>query len=393
MIEYVHIENFKAFKEETIVLGNHTMLIGTHKSGKTTVLEALDAFFNHSLPYSSVRNKRKPVSIRCRIGDAYFKKVFSPPHFLIDYGKCEGDFSKLTEWDYVYIPRSPLPLEHFHYTLQRVHYKALLLENANLFAEESACPLRFVDARVERDVEVDDGLSPKDRKALLATWLTRLKGRVILGIDVVENHIRPEDMESLHASFVQVLLVSRQKNFINAFPYTIYPLYRREMDKELTTLTEPLRPSQRKPFILVEGKYDVPWFENALIHLGKFKSYRVVPCGGHGNIKTVEAQLRKAGFRTLSVTDGDAYGGDYALSRDVIELYADIEFLNARFETDFTSPPPKKHALFSRLNVEEETFKRVISSYPAHHLHASHVFVRELASILKDYENRADSAL
>src|SRR5450756_1037228 len=47
-IESVRIENFRAFKDETIPLRNYVCLVGQNGSGKSTVLHALNVFFRQS---------------------------------------------------------------------------------------------------------------------------------------------------------------------------------------------------------------------------------------------------------------------------------------------------------------------------------------------------------
>jgi len=49
MIEHIFIKNYKAFQRENIPLDKNTLLIGSNNSGKTTILEALDLFFNNVL--------------------------------------------------------------------------------------------------------------------------------------------------------------------------------------------------------------------------------------------------------------------------------------------------------------------------------------------------------
>ncbi|OFZ55016.1 MAG: hypothetical protein A2328_03175 [Bdellovibrionales bacterium RIFOXYB2_FULL_36_6] len=47
-IESVRIENFRCFKDETIIFNDYTCLIGTNGSGKSTVLNALNIFFKNN---------------------------------------------------------------------------------------------------------------------------------------------------------------------------------------------------------------------------------------------------------------------------------------------------------------------------------------------------------
>ena len=47
-IEFVHIENFRSFEDETLPLNNYACLVGPNGAGKSTVLTALNAFFQES---------------------------------------------------------------------------------------------------------------------------------------------------------------------------------------------------------------------------------------------------------------------------------------------------------------------------------------------------------
>lgn len=47
-IESIHIENFRSFKDETIVLDDYTCLVGPNGGGKSTILYALNVFFRET---------------------------------------------------------------------------------------------------------------------------------------------------------------------------------------------------------------------------------------------------------------------------------------------------------------------------------------------------------
>jgi len=133
--------------------------------------------------------------------------------------------------------------------------------------------------------------------------------------------------------------------------------------------------------LLVEGKYDVAWFERALKLLGKYQDYHVIPCGGYGNIPHVEEQLKKAGFKTLVVTDGDAKKKT-SLKREVIELYADIDYINSKFHTNFEQMPKRKWQLFKAIHTKDDVVKKVLSTWAKNHLARDSAFVNELKAIL-----------
>lgn len=45
MIISIYIKNFKAYERETITLNKNNVLIGENDAGKSSVLQALDYFF------------------------------------------------------------------------------------------------------------------------------------------------------------------------------------------------------------------------------------------------------------------------------------------------------------------------------------------------------------
>jgi putative ATP-dependent endonuclease of OLD family len=52
-IESVRIQNFRAFRDQTVFLGPYTCLAGPNGGGKSTVLTALNLFFRYSLDVST----------------------------------------------------------------------------------------------------------------------------------------------------------------------------------------------------------------------------------------------------------------------------------------------------------------------------------------------------
>ncbi|MEZ4690065.1 MAG: AAA family ATPase [Ignavibacteria bacterium] len=47
-IESVRIENFRSFKDETIILDDYTCFVGPNGAGKSTVFYALNIFFDNT---------------------------------------------------------------------------------------------------------------------------------------------------------------------------------------------------------------------------------------------------------------------------------------------------------------------------------------------------------
>ncbi|MFW5894701.1 MAG: AAA family ATPase [Bacillota bacterium] len=389
MIDHVHIRNFMAFKDETVVLGNHTLFIGTSASGKTTLLRALDLFFNHALDYQDVRNKQKPIVIECSIDETTYKKVFSPPHFTFDPTRSAGPFQKLVPMKYLYLPSKPHSLSHFINQCLSIHYtpKEGALTNPDVESDDFVLagpsgPVAPAYQVIKTKVLNNDS----NKKAKRVEWIERFhNGQLYIGADDIEKSIRFKDLKTLIDLSAQALFVSKQNPFINAFPYRVHPLYKTDVQREMDTLTKPIKKSTT--FLLVEGKYDVPWYESALRILNREHAYRVIPSGGSGNLRFVDEQLKKAGFKTLVVSDGDVDVPGYTLQRDIIELYVDPEFLRKHFNTSMKRSPKTKRQFFDAIQEKDDDIKKGLARYATYHLYLSHPFVKELEAILKDYEN------
>jgi hypothetical protein len=163
----------------------------------------------------------------------------------------------------------------------------------------------------------------------------------------------------------------------------VHALYKEDIVHEFETVRSQISDSNKKTYLLVEGKYDVAWFEQALRLLDKQDQFRVIPCGGFGNIEYVNKQLRKEGLKTIVVTDGDTKF-DNALKRDIIELYADIDYINKRFNTSFKKMPESKITFFKAIKVKDDIVKKVLSSWARKRLDKESEFVKELNIILSN---------
>jgi hypothetical protein len=206
--------------------------------------------------------------------------------------------------------------------------------------------------------------------------------RVIIGIDNVEDHFDLTSIQEMTKYNYQTIFVTNDEHIASHFDYSVVSLYKEDIKKEFDTVRKQV--SKSKKYILVEGKYDVAWFEKALHLLDLYDQYRVIPCGGFGNIVYVQEQLKKEGFVTLTVTDGDV-NSSHSLQRDVIELYADPSYINKRFKTNFKELPSQKHLFFKAFHVKDDVVKKVLSSWAKKHLDIHNPFVQELKTILMEH--------
>lgn len=70
MIKAIFIKNFKAYEKSTINLFENNIFIGENDSGKSTILQAMDVFFNQdSIDKKFVRDINQNVEIGIRIDD------------------------------------------------------------------------------------------------------------------------------------------------------------------------------------------------------------------------------------------------------------------------------------------------------------------------------------
>ena len=105
MIEHIFIKNYKVFERENIPLDKNTLFIGTNASGKTTILEALDLFFNNVFHFEYVRNIEEDIIIEIHMNDERYRKVFKSPEYNIDYSKCIGNMFDINHIKYLYVPK------------------------------------------------------------------------------------------------------------------------------------------------------------------------------------------------------------------------------------------------------------------------------------------------
>jgi len=201
--------------------------------------------------------------------------------------------------------------------------------------------------------------------------------QTIIGIDNFENNFELHALEEICEYSYQTIFTSKEKDVVSRFDYSVKALYKEDIKKEIETITTSFDKKHHKKLLLVEGKYDVAWFEKGLKLLDKFKDYRVIPCGGYGNIQYIKAQLEKEGYKTVTITDGDV-NSNHSLKREVIELYADLDYINTRFNTKFKTMPYRKKDFFRHFNVKDDVVKKVLSSWAKKALTVDSVFVKEL---------------
>ncbi|QMS84495.1 ATP-dependent nuclease [Candidatus Xianfuyuplasma coldseepsis] len=388
MIEHIYIKNYKAFKRENIVVDKHTLLIGPYDSGKTTVLEALDLFFNNHLRHDFIRNTKEDIVIELLINDTRYRKVYAPPDYYIDYQKCIGNMYDINHIRYLHIGKT-------------INNQKLLNDILTINLTTKLDPT--MQARIFKVSDYIDGTLGNSNYKIFQTtsdyqmyfdedisFTTEEYQRIlsnityqylVIGIDNVEQHFDTESLKKINQYTYQTIYTTNDSAIVKTNDYYVSTLYKGNKNDDFDTVKKRLSSKQNKTYLLVEGKYDVNWYETAIRLLDKQESYTVIPCGGVGNITFVKEQLEKEGYKTLVITDGDS-NHYHPLEREIVELYGDLDFINRTFHTDFTHIPKSKHTFFKALTVKDDVAKNILSHWAKKHLTADHPFVQEIAQYL-----------
>jgi len=390
MIDHIFIKNYKAFTKENIPLEKNILFVGANSSGKTTILEALDLFFNNVIHHDYIRDKSKDIVIEIHLNDQRYRKVYQSPEYNINYEKCIGNLFDINHIRYLYIPRKIYPQKLLNDILSiNMTTKIDNVELTKVFRVfdyldgilgNNPSNLFKVDKRYE--MFMPDNISfSKDQYTNIISNITYQY--CIIGIDNFEENFDLKALRDITEYSYQTIFTSKRKAVVTNFDYSVKALFKESIKDEIETITQTYDKYVKKTMLLVEGKYDVAWFEKALNLLEKFGDYRVIPCGGYGNIQFVKKQLEKEGYTTVTVTDGDV--GDpheHSLKREVIELYADIDFINYRFNTKFQEMPSRKKEFFKRFSVKDDVVKKVLSSWSKKNLTLDSEFVQELGTLI-----------
>lgn len=388
MIEHIFIKNYKAFERENIPLDKNTLLIGSNKTGKTTILEALDLFFNDVMHYEYILDHDKDVVVELNINDERYRKVYTPPKYNLNYEKCIGDMFEINDIKYLYIPRVIDNHKLLNDILTINMTKEITKEQQSLIYKvsdyidgvlgNSNYKLFSVKSKYEMYLNKDITFSKEDYTRFISNITYQ---QLVIGIDNFEDNFDVVALHKFTKFSYQTIFTTNDKEVVKNYNYYVSALFKGNKIDDFDTIKKRLSKENNKKYLLVEGKYDVNWFEKALDLLDLKERYTVIPCGGSGNIHFVKEQLEKEGFQTLVISDGDTHRKD-SLRKEVIELYADIDFINKRFNTNFETLPERKHTFFKRFSVKDDVVKNVLSRWARKNLTLNSDFVQEVKQLL-----------
>ena len=439
MLQSMFIQNFRAWEDQTFTFnGENAVFAGGSESGKSSVLQALDLFFNRtSIDSSHFRDPDKDVSVGVRLGGTTYKKTFSCKTRQVKSRVPAGSWRKIEAVHYIYLPAthktsaailtelaqakadSLLPPE-LSDELAKVAQQAMdeVLANvlkrpdaarqaaetdaaptaepardrkANVTAVPNVLPARAIGFTIQNNGVPVGGAELGYSKNLTYAMLVGSDYRnVILGVDDIEHAFSGMNynkvIRNLESHVGQVLMTTRSGKVIQQIGRAITVPVGRRADGSMASILRGLGESG-KAFLLVEGKYDLPWFKAAAQLAGYGERIDILPAGG-SNIDELRREMAGVGMRCVAIVDGDTKPDErtrkFALKRECVELYAPDDLLQSLFGV----VPPKtgKREFFAAVQAVRQTsengIKAAISEHIADHLTTSSAFVREVAKIL-----------
>lgn len=428
MIERIIIRNFKSFdnrRNYVVDLHKNTLIIGENNSGKSTILEAINIFFNESvIDKILVPDLSSDIFIAIMLdGETYIRKYKSSTCKLYFSSANIGNLSNLS---YIYISAKNIDVSAKVKEFAVAKLKNILpqdiLEVFKDKAQESIDAV--IDSIDDSMLVIDNGINNLvgtqkfdisntsvkfdltydgidlnahgmgSQKTLIYALLTKsVYDNVILGIDEIENSLSISTtvtlINTIKNKFEQTIFTTHSTVVTRAFSVDdVIPLFKGTTASTIGQLYTHLgNVNQGKPFLLLEGKTDVKWVFRALEILGKSLDYHVI-FGGGSSTPSLQAILVNSGFTVVSIGDGDRNVTqlDFYFSKEIIELYAEYSYLNTKYGLALTSQIANRSLLETTLQSVQKTLDdaKVDLSDDVHNILTDdrHDFVMELKTML-----------
>lgn len=420
MIESIFIKNFKKFDRKTIKIDQHNIFVGENDSGKSTILQALDIFFNQEkIDKVYVKSQGDPVEIGIRYNGNMYKKTYSTASYKLT--NSSGNIDDLSNIKYIYIPTGKYDVTEM---IQQLSIAKVLENTSQELINElkgiSQESINQVISGVDRDLIVlnnettslvgkekfsynsslkfgieSDGIAVEARGSgfqknlLYALLIGNQYNNVVLGIDEIENSFSINNAKNmiskLHERIGQTLITTHSTQVLNARNNAnIYPLFS-ENNTSLIQLLESLDNTENKDYILVEGPYDLNWIKTSINLLGKSNDYIVLPSGECGNINHLCKELESYNKKCYLIKDGDT-NEEKSLSKECIELYAPLEAINEILDLDLNHVPVTKNEFFDATTIEgvrnSDTVKDKISKNINNYLTVDNPLISEIENLI-----------
>ncbi|MDO4533304.1 MAG: AAA family ATPase [Coriobacteriia bacterium] len=424
MLQSLFIQNFRAWENQTFTFnGEHAVFVGGNDSGKSSVLQALDCFFNREeIDSSFVRDKNKDVSIGIRYNGVTYKKTFSAKTLRVKSRKPAAHWHDIESIHYIYLPANLKTSDTVMKELAKARADMLLPEQlqkalsvvaqraveqvlagagvempadpatAKVSVIPKVVPSRAVDFTVETNGIPVAGNEIGHQKRLTFAMLVGSNYRnVVLGVDDVERAFSSMDYETVIAGLEshvgQVLMTTHATSVLQHRGVAMTVPVGSNPGSGMAAVLKGLE-SEGKAFLLVEGKYDLPWYKAAARLAGFGQRLDILPAGG-SNLDELRREMARVGMKCVAIVDGDTAPdervGKFALARECVELYTPDELLMDLF--GIVPPLDAKKEFFRGIQAtrqaSENGIKAAISEHIASYLDANSPFVVEVGDILR----------
>lgn len=419
MIKSIYIKNFRVFKEETFVLDENNILIGDNNSGKTTILLAMDVFFNmDKLSKKDFNNPNEDIEIGVLTSEQeYLTKVYSKED--LELKEYIGNTDILSKYSFIYISPNNLEdkelINKFIVAYTKSKMPLSLIETLKEYSEKGMATIFEAidensrikdDVNIDYSIEIDKALkidsldierdlnikkNRRETKRLLYSLLTNTKyENLIIGLDEFEKLILVESNKGLLSiiknNFLQTLIVTHSKKVVSLVEdYEILPIYGGDVST-ITKLYQSFGNDKKEPtYVLVEGKTDINWVKKAISLSGITDKYIIIPCGGHTNIESVKKELELSNLACKVIKDGDSNDRQNSLKKECIELYIPLNAYNKLFNKNYNYVPRTKDEFFSSIrkeNISIDSAKKIISDNVNNFLTIDNPIVDEILNLI-----------
>ena len=431
MLQSMFIQNFKAWENQTFTFnGEHAVFVGANDSGKSSILQALDCFFNRDVIDSAyVRDPRKDVSVGIRYNGVTYKKTFSSRTCRVKSRKPAGGWNAIEGIHYIYLPSNQKTTDAVLKELAQAKADLLLPQElqkalsivadraiaqvlagaginpdagkadegasddapAKVSAIPKVVPSRAIDFTIESNgMPVAGGEIGHQKRLTFAMLVGGNYRNVVLGIDDVERAFSSMDfatvISGLESHIGQVLMTTHASSVVQHKGVAITVPVGSRATGSVAAILKDIE-GEKKTFLLVEGKYDLPWYKAAAHLTGFGDRVDILPAGG-SNLDELRREMARVGINCVAIVDGDTAPdervGKYALVRDCVELYTPDELLLDLFGV--VPPLDGKKEFFRGIQAHrqasENGIKAAISERIESYLDKDSPFVVEVRDIL-----------
>ena len=429
MIEQVYIKNFKACEDSSIRLDKNNLIIGENDSGKTTILEALEIFFNQEkMEKNLVRNPGEPVIISVLINKVLYEREYSGAAYKLTH---ESDnIKEIEKLRYIYIPVSSYNVDAKIKELA----KAKVLENTPIELVEDlkkvvTSSIEEIIDNIDKELIVMNGVqttiigtekfkydkgidfdinsegiplegrgSGYQKNLMYALLVGSNYSNVILGIDEIENSFSINNshniIKELTLRMGQTIFTTHSRTITELYGSmnaNVIPLYSK-YNTSLIELLDSLDNTNNKKYLIVEGKTDLPWYRKCINLLGKTDEYVILPGGGESNIDLFLREMERYGKKCIYIKDGDT-DDEYSLSKDIIEMYTPIDEINRIFSIQISVIPDTKEEFMECIKdnslepIADKRIKSILASECEDFLKEDNPLVEEVKVLLDKFEN------